>query len=144
MIAAPPEKVWAWVSDPRRAPRWNHNCKSVTPLDGGEPGPDWRYKAVFQLSGDPKGLDGVIETWEPNRRVVLKLKADPLSGAAVAREQFRLTPEKGGTRLEQRVDVERLPVPWWAALLIRFVRAFGAPQGPRMLETLRSLVEREL
>lgn len=89
-IAAPRSAVWAFVSDPERAPDWLGEFESAHQDSDGPPGVGTVIRYTIQ-PGNRSGTYTVVE-WEPGRR--LAWDGEPLrwaGGAARPRGWFELT-----------------------------------------------------
>lgn len=90
VVAAPPEKVWAAITDVGAYPEWRSGIDSVEVMSSGGR-PAWR-----EISGsDRVAYESVVS--EPHSRLVTRItdKGLPYGGAW----DFRLVPESGGTRV---------------------------------------------
>jgi uncharacterized protein YndB with AHSA1/START domain len=136
-IDAPPERVFAVLSDPASYGDWVVGSQAVRGADRGFPdagtrfhhrlGPIW----PFVIDDDTE----VLEV-EPPRRLVLKTNAKLLGSARV---ELRLAPDGAGTR----VTMIEEPVAWQTRLLVnpltdQLVRVRNAES----LRRLRRIAER--
>lgn len=97
-VNAAPETVWALVSDPRNAPRFNRMVQEVTDVREQQGGVGTTWRAVAQMAGRMEIANEITE-WEPPRRLAIKMDG-PASGTL----SFTLTPQgEGGTVVEQQV-----------------------------------------
>src|SRR5688500_9477366 len=97
-IAAPPESVWATITDVASAPRWRSDVKSAVIVGHGAAGPVWR-----EVSGDGTITFGTVES-VPQRRLVTRItdKSLPFGGTWT----YLLQPLASGTQLTIREDGE--------------------------------------
>ena len=97
-VAAPPEGVWATITDVASAPQWRSDVKSAEIVRQGAAGPVWR-----ELSGDGTITFETVES-EPPRRLVTRItdKSLPFGGSWT----YELQPTPGGTRVTIREDGE--------------------------------------
>jgi uncharacterized protein YndB with AHSA1/START domain len=93
VIAAPPERVWAIVTEPRHIGSWFSDTAEVDLRAGGELRLTW---------GSGTAVHGVVERVEPPRlfsfRWAMPAGARPAPGNTTLVE-FHLSPEGEGTRL---------------------------------------------
>lgn len=112
VIAAPPEHVFQFFSDPRQRPRWQRSLSEVSMLTPGEPGLGTRWRE------SPGGLGAVtleIVAYEPPRQW-----AERGSSALGELElTLRFTPEGTGTRVTLSATLSFPSVLWIGARLIK-------------------------
>lgn len=118
-VDAPPEEVWAVVSDPRNLPRWNRHITAVegVPVDGLREGSE--YSTVMGFMAVRARVRGKVMEWEPPTWAVILL-----SGFLDATVATRVDPLPGGrSRLHQEIDYHfrRNPLGELAARSIRVV-----------------------
>lgn len=102
-LTAPPARVWAYLSEPDRYPRWFPYVASCT-LDG-EPAQGVGQKRRIRLDRD--GVLGEREdevvTWEENRRIDMLQRNEIMHGRPVgwrdARAEYRVEPSGDGTKI---------------------------------------------
>jgi uncharacterized protein YndB with AHSA1/START domain len=89
-LAASPEKVWDFLTDPQRLPQW-HGEGVIEPREGGK---------VDLMSGH---IRGVVTGWRPGRFLAYTWNVfapgETESAWPVSYLEFALAPEKGGTAL---------------------------------------------
>jgi uncharacterized protein YndB with AHSA1/START domain len=100
-VDAPPERVFAVLSDPSSYASWVVGSKEIRGADAGFPAPGTRFH--HSVGFGPLTVKDHTEVLEsvPPRRLVLKAKARPLGTARVVIE---LAPEDGGTRVRMVED----------------------------------------
>ncbi|MQA61985.1 MAG: SRPBCC family protein [Actinophytocola sp.] len=99
-IAAPPEQVWALVSDIELMPRLSSELQSVEWLDGAD-GPATGARFAGRNKHDSLGewtTTSYVVEYEPDRVFAWAVE-DP--GHPTATWRFRLEPKDGGTQLSQ-------------------------------------------
>jgi uncharacterized protein YndB with AHSA1/START domain len=100
-VAAPPERVWAYLSDPERFPHWFPGVAACTHAGGPERGVGQRRHVVLDIKGHPGEREEEATHWEENLRLELTHLSETRSGRPVrweeARAEFRLAPAPGGT-----------------------------------------------
>ena len=73
VIDAPPEAVWAVISDPRRLPHWDKHIDHVhgVPPDGLRLGA--RYTSKMRFMAFRTTIDGEVLEWDPPHRATIRL-----------------------------------------------------------------------
>jgi uncharacterized protein YndB with AHSA1/START domain len=99
-IAAPPDRVWALVTDTRRMPEWSPELVRMVPLRGGGMREGQWYLGINRRKGVVWPTRNVVGVLDPGRAVAW----DTTSSGA--RWIWEVTPEGDGTRV-----VHRRPVP---------------------------------
>lgn len=127
-VNAPPEKVWALVSNPRNAPLFNRMVQEVTELHEQPGGVGTRWKATAQMAGRME-IANEITAWEPPRHMAIRMEG-PVSGTL----SFTMTQQGDGATLVEQKATSNLP-------------ALTAPLVKPMLEkslkeSLRAIKER--
>jgi uncharacterized protein YndB with AHSA1/START domain len=93
-IAAPPEKVWAAITEPEHIQRWHTSAATLTTLEPGGTG-EWTFEGY--------GTAPIrIEAVEPMRAVTYRWGSDGDAELLEGRSTvftFTLEPVEGGTRL---------------------------------------------
>ena len=102
-LPAPPDRVWAYVSDPERFPRWFPHVVSCE-LAGGPPrGVGQRRRLKIDRNGVLGEREEEAVLWEEGRRIDLTRTLDTLHGRPVgwrdARAEYRLAPAGEGTAM---------------------------------------------
>ena len=141
VVEAPPERVWAFVSDVGRCPEWVTFADEMRHVDEGDPGEGFRYVEYGGLGPIRSESEWAIVEFDPPRRQV------HVGDMGIMKPELTITvePEGEGTRWTQTVAFEALPrlrpVGW---LLERLVIRRGMARGlERTMEVGRALVERE-
>ena len=97
-VVAPPERVWATITDVASAPQWRPGVKSAEILGQGAAGPVWR-----EVSGDGTITFETVES-APPRRLVTRItdKSLPFGGTWT----YELQPAGSGTQVTIQEDGE--------------------------------------
>ena len=134
-IARPPEDVFALVAEPANDPRLVRQVRSVEQVLGAGPGPGARYLVVHRPVPlrPERRMDHRCVGWDPPHRIAWRED----DGTDVIDVEYRLTPDAGGTRFEQR-DEAHLGAP---ALLRPVLRAGLGRDLARQLRALRRVLE---
>ena len=104
-ISAPPEAVWAMLSDPYSYPRWVVGTDRTTEADADWPAPGSAFTVRF-----PLGLEDLTHCREVDagRRIVLDAGGGPWGAARV---EIRLRPDGDGTHVTLIEDPAGLVAP---------------------------------
>jgi uncharacterized protein YndB with AHSA1/START domain len=97
-IDAPPERVWALITDIEAFPDWRPDVERATRLDDRDGRPAWRETM------STGAITFVVEEWDPPRRLVGRIADDdlPFGGAWT----YRVEPDGLGARLTITEDGE--------------------------------------
>ena len=119
-IAAPPQTVWAIVSDPTRTPQWSPVCRRVEWIPpSSSPAAGARFRGHNQLRAFRWSRDCEIDEWEPQRAIAFHTE---VKGRPSTRWRYTLEPIRdGGTRVTETYRAQFLPV--WVWLLRKLPRA---------------------
>lgn len=101
-IDAPPDELFAFVSDPANLPNWQSGIVSATVTSPGDIGPGSSARVVRQLMGQHITADMTVASHEPPRRLVL---TSTVSGVA-AEATLELTPSDGATLIRFSMQIE--------------------------------------
>jgi uncharacterized protein YndB with AHSA1/START domain len=90
-IAAPPDSVWAALTDPAGFPSWRPDVRRVEPLRATATGASWREH------GSNGTITYVVEASEPPRRLVTRIadKDLPFGGSW----EYTVAPDGAGSRV---------------------------------------------
>lgn len=122
VVEAPPDEVWAVVSNPRNLPRWNRYIRSVhgVPDDGLRNGS--RYWTQMAVLGVTFRVDAEVEELDPPRFSRVRL-----SGPVDATVRTWVRPAgRDRSRLEHEVDYRLRGGPV-GGIVARGLGMFGAP-----------------
>jgi uncharacterized membrane protein len=72
-IAAPPEEVWALISDLERGPEWSVVTLACELTSDGPPGVGGTYRSTSKFASSKVTTEHVIVEWAPVRRIVSKV-----------------------------------------------------------------------
>lgn len=139
LIAAPPEKIWSLLEDPRQWKRWtvwNQRDPAMAVSYGGPPsgaGARWSWQSRTEGNGEMEFTEAVA----PQRLAYRLTFADV--GMTLTGE-ITLTPESGGVRVRwtNAGQIGRNPLDRWFAL---GMDALVGPDFEGGLANLRRLVE---
>ena len=135
-VSAPPEAVFAVLSDPFTYAQWVVGCKEIRRVDGDWPEPGATFHHSVGLGPLTVRDTTSVEVCEPGRRLVLRARARP---TGVARVEFELAGLDGGTRV---IQTER-PIEGPTARLHNPVQDWLIDRRNREgLRRLKQLVER--
>jgi uncharacterized protein YndB with AHSA1/START domain len=100
-IEAPPERVFAALTNLDAAARWTPNCVRIEKLTAGPVGPGSQWRATRKLFGREATEHFEVTGYEPNR--TLELFVDGTKGSSrrgYYRFRYRLQPEGAATLLD--------------------------------------------
>lgn len=142
-IAAPPETVWAFVSDPARYPEWSVVTEEMTHIEDGQVGEGTGYREFGGLGPMTDESEWIITSFDPPHRQV----HEGDDGTVQTVLTIEITPLDGGesTRLYQRIE---LGFPRGFRMLARvigwlFLRRMAAAALDETVENAKRIVESE-
>lgn len=97
----PPAESFAFISDFANAPAWDPGTATSERLDAGPLGVGARYRLGVRMRGKVVPMEYRIETFEPDRRVVLRGEG---SGVR-ARDEITFHAHGSGTRIEYVAEI---------------------------------------
>jgi uncharacterized protein YndB with AHSA1/START domain len=106
-IAAPPDEVFAVVTDPRTYPDWVVGCDRIRGIDAGWPQPGSRFHHT--VGAGPAKVDdstAVVHVDHERRRLTLAASA---GSAGAARVTFHVEPAHGAGATASLVTIEEEP-----------------------------------
>jgi uncharacterized protein YndB with AHSA1/START domain len=110
-ISAPPEQVWALISDPTRTPEWSPVCRRVEWIPpSSQPAVGARFRGHNQLRAFKWARECEIDEWEPARTIAFHTE---FKGHVSTRWHYTLEPSDGGTRLRETYRAAFLPTWVW-------------------------------
>jgi uncharacterized protein YndB with AHSA1/START domain len=98
-IDAPPERVWAVMTDVERWPEWTESMKSVERLDSGEFGVG--SKAKLKIRRSPNANVWTVTELTPNRSFSWETNSGGVKGVAT----HVIEPAGGGSKVTLSVDL---------------------------------------
>lgn len=104
-IDAPPQAVWDFISDIRRAPEWVTVMKEVLFVSDESIKQGSVYRERSQVAGSTSETEWRITEFDPPRRQVHETN-EPMLQAVLTME---VTPDGDGTRLMHRTDFNLMP-----------------------------------
>lgn len=122
-IAAPPERVWAVISDPRNLPHWDRHVESVEGVPATGLAEGITYSTVMRFMSVRARVRADVLEWEPPHRTVISL-----SGLLEAVVSSSVAPvSEGRSLLEHQIDY-RFRGGILGDLAARSLRMMGGPQ----------------
>lgn len=115
-IAAPPERVYAVLSDLDQASRWMQGLVSLEKLTQGSFGAGTRWRETRKMMWHQASEVFEVAAAEPASRI--ELFCDGKNGTSKTghyRFTYRLTPQDGGTRLDLDSEISQLG--WFGELV---------------------------
>jgi carbon monoxide dehydrogenase subunit G len=99
-IAAPPERVWAVIGDPRNLPHWDRHIESIEGVPATGLAAGVTYSTVMRFMSVRARVRADVLEWEPPRRSVINL-----SGVIEALVASSVIPvSEGRSLLEHEID----------------------------------------
>lgn len=98
VIDAPPEAVWAVISDPRNLPHWDRHIVRVDGVPAGGLREGTRYTTEMRFMALRTSIDGLVLEWDPPRRATFRL-----TGLLDATVTSTVEPLSGGRSLLEHV-----------------------------------------
>jgi uncharacterized protein YndB with AHSA1/START domain len=102
VIAAPPERVFAYLAQPERTPEWSPNVVSIRRTSAGPIGVGATTETLVKALGTTQKALGRCTAFEPPRRLVIE--SETASGARTVNETLLLAEGVGATRLRAILD----------------------------------------
>jgi uncharacterized protein YndB with AHSA1/START domain len=100
-IAAPPERVFAYVATPANWPRWHPASRAVRGVTDRTPAVGESVTETFEIAGRRDNATWITVELSPPRRWVLAAAAPGGGGARIV---YTLTAKDGGTLWERELD----------------------------------------
>jgi uncharacterized membrane protein len=117
--------------------RWMEKLVSSEQLTPGEAGRGARFHDVFEDHGQRVELDAEVTDWQPNERLVIRLRSKVVDATSTQRLEER----DGRTRLIATIESEYKT--FAARLMAGVITRHAQEQLERDLERLKGLVEAE-
>lgn len=142
-IAAPPEEVWSYISDPEKVRKWHGGIRAIVPVSAGEwtAGSRWRVRYEFR-GRESNYLAEVLEFEKPTRLVIHLTGGDmPVNG--YLQEVYELSSSTRGTLLKQRIVLYKYRTNFLTGGLIFLSQYLVRPRMKKYLLKLKGLAEGE-
>ena len=97
----PPAESFAFIADFANAPEWDPGTATSERVDSGPVGAGARYRLGVRMRGKVVPMEYRIETFEPNRQVVLRGEGSGVT----ARDEITFHPRGGGSRIEYVAEI---------------------------------------
>jgi uncharacterized protein YndB with AHSA1/START domain len=140
-IAAPPEEVWSYISDPEKMRKWHGGIKAIVPLSAGQwtAGSRWRVRYEFR-SRESNYLAEVLEFEKPVRLVIHLTGGDmPVKG--YMQEIYELSPSEKGTVLRCSIALSGSGIHFLTGWVRFFTHHIFRSRNKRYLLKLKELAE---
>ena len=135
VIAAPPDKVWAAMTDFAQAPRWMPGLHEVAPKDDQPLGAGKVFTVTMSTKGRGKQRNLTLSDWRPSDRFALSSQ----EGGVTATYTYFLAPSGDGTRVKLNGACEAKG-PFWRLLHPLIVKMMAKHDGVQV-ELLKNLIE---
>jgi uncharacterized protein YndB with AHSA1/START domain len=136
LLAAPPERVFAFLVDEDKLKRWIGGMLESRQVSGAGPGIGAAYRQVLVIDGQQESIERVITDHDPGALLGFRIHAGSMEIAG----RFELESEGTGTRLQYVQETESRSL--GMALLKSMVSARIQRKIQADLATLKRLVER--
>jgi len=134
-ISAPPEKVFARISDPMNAMEDVPNIIEVKDLTG--QGAGMSYKLIYKMAGIRLSLDCTFVEYTPNERVNIQIK-----GALNGTQTFDVKPTDAGCQLLGRAEYE-IPIPLVGKIAESLLKKQNEREWEAILANIKARLEAE-
>ena len=117
-IDAPPERVFAHLSDVSTHPSWSNPKANMTmeQTAGTGPGADARYRSSGVFVGKPVSADITVTAYDPPRRFAIRSDQHQEGKEDVwYLNDYTLSPESGGTQVTKHVTSNGNPAIFYLA-----------------------------
>jgi len=135
VIAAPPDRVWAAMTDFAQAPRWMPGLHEVAPKDDRPLGAGKVFAVTMSTKGRGKQRDMTLSDWHPSDRFAL---SSP-EGGVTATYTYSLTPDGKGTCVKLLGICEAKGL-FWRLLHPLIVKMMAKHDGAQV-DLLKDLIE---
>ena len=132
-IAAAPDKVWAYISEPLNMPRFIPGMIDIHDHVG--EGVGSHFKWAYKMAGVRFDGESTVEEFVPAKRMVVVSK-----GGIPSTWTWTLAPQAGGTELNLEVDYS-VPVPVLGKLAEPLVARQNDREAELALENLKAQTE---
>jgi carbon monoxide dehydrogenase subunit G len=134
-IDAPPEKVFARISDPMKAMEDVPNIIEVKDITG--QGVGMSYKLVYKMAGIRLSLDCTFVEYAPNERVTIQIK-----GAMNATQTFEVNSLNAGSQLLVTAEYE-IPIPLVGKIAEVLLKKRNEREWEASLQNIKASIEAE-
>ncbi len=98
---ASPEEAFRFLTQFNELPRWVANVQSAEQTTPGPVGKGTRFTQRAALLGRELMVESEVTEYEENRLLTATILRGPVGGAM----RWELTPERGGTRIDNRLEI---------------------------------------
>lgn len=141
-IAAPPDRVFAALSDVEQMRAWMPNLVALEPLTQGPLGVGSQWRETRKMMGHQAAEVFEVTALEPPRRLEVYVDgAKGTTGKGAFRFRFDLEPISAGTRVKMNGEVD-MPGGWLTWLTGRLVRGVMKTACQKDLKAMKAHVER--
>jgi uncharacterized protein YndB with AHSA1/START domain len=135
VIDAPPEDVFAFVTDFRHSPEWQDTALEIRKVTDGPVRVGTRFEGIRKVMGRKMEVAVEFVSYEPSSHARWTLSGGPMSGQV----SYHLEPTPGGTRVTNTIELRRSGFPRLASPLIAAaIRRDVRSAQPRLKELLES------
>ena len=131
-----PEKVWAYMMDLSKAPRWRNLVRHIEVVTPGPLRAGSQLKITFDVQGRQKMVMSEVWALEPARRFGVRNTEQNVTGVF----EYHLEPDGRGTRVSFSCSVQPRGYMW---LLLPWLLKINRIRYTEQLPRLKQEVERE-
>jgi uncharacterized membrane protein len=133
VIDAPPEKVFARISDPMNSLEDVPNVVEVKDVTG--QGKGMSFRMVYKMAGLRLELESMLAEYIPNEQITYEFK-----GGSEAKQTWRLTPQNGGCKVDVASEYS-IPVPLIGKIAELMLRRQNDREWEAILANIKAQVE---
>jgi len=135
VIDAPPEEVFARISNPMNSMEDVPNVVEVTDVTG--QGEGMSYRMVYKMAGIRLDLDCTLIEYIPNEQVTYETK-----GGSDAKQTWKLSPQDGGCKLVVSATYS-IPVPLIGKIAELLLKRLNDKEWEAVLANIKARIEAE-
>jgi len=137
-IAAPPEKIWPFFTNPDKILQWSITFKKFEYTGEQRSGVGTPIYIEEKAGGPLMKMNFQVTEWTENRKLAMKMTSGPMMKSY--EQQWTLEPSPGGATFTFAEEIE-LPLGAIGRLMGRMVEGSSRAFVDRMLPRLKSLAE---
>jgi uncharacterized protein YndB with AHSA1/START domain len=113
-IAASPEEVWSYISDPAKVMRWHCGIKAIVPVSKGAWTAGSRWRVRYEFRGRESNYLAEMLEFERPARLVVHLKGGDMPLNGYMQEVYEISTSVNGTVLKQSIVLCRYGANYFA------------------------------
>jgi len=135
-IERPPDRVWSYIMDFDKAPRWRNLVRKIEVVTPGPLAVGSQLKVTFDVRGSVRTVISDVWSYEPGRRYGVRNTEQGLTGSF----EYQLEPDATGTRVTFTCDIRPHGLMW---LVLPLVIPGNRRRYSEQLPNLKAEVERD-